>query len=92
MKRNLIRLGFILLALALLAVLFGFIFVHNCDSTGVMGQSVVACDCTGYEWLLYDRTEADGPKRSLCLGLVHERQCFEFTGGRQLDCRELRTR
>ncbi len=86
MKRNWIRLGLLFLALVLLAVGISFIFVHECDSIAGMGQSVVACECAGTEWLLYDRTEADGPRRSLCLGFVTQQECFEFIDGPRVDC------
>jgi hypothetical protein len=89
MKRNLVRLAALLVAAILIALLLGFLFVHDCSSVGGMGWSVVVCDCAGYEWLLYDRTEADGPKRSLCFGRLEDRQCFQYVDGPRIDCSEL---
>ena len=89
MKRILIRLALLFAVAAFLLTLLGFAFIHECDSIGGMGWSVKTCECSGYEWLLYDRTEADGPKRSLCLGIVQARQCFEYVDGPRIDCQAL---
>ena len=51
-----------------------------------MGARYRACDCRGIEWILYDRTPADGPRRTMCLGRVRTTTCYRFMGGPQIEC------
>ncbi len=75
-----------LLAIAVLLTALGFALVNDCSSIGGMGWSVVKCECSGFQWVLYDRTEADGPMRSLCIGIVQSRSCFEYVDGPRVEC------
>ena len=70
----------------ILLVGLGFAIVHECGSVQGMGWAVQECSCAGYEWLLYDRTEADGPLRSLCLGFVQSKTCFQYIDGPRVGC------
>lgn len=79
-----------LLAAAALIVVAGFALVHECSYGGGMGASYRQCKCRGVEWVLYDHTPADGPRRSLCIGLVTSRRCFRYIGGPEIDCRDRR--
>lgn len=51
-----------------LVVLLGFLFLHVCADGGAMASAYRTCHCRGTEWELYDRTPADGPRRTVCLG------------------------
>jgi len=44
------------------------------------------CECFGVEWQLYDHRPADGPRKSVCLGVVRSRTCYRTTGGPVIDC------
>jgi hypothetical protein len=48
----------------------GFLFVNECAYGGAMASSYKDCDCLGYEWEQYDQTPADGPRRTICIGVV----------------------
>lgn len=80
-KRILVPLA-IILALALMSVLF----VNECSFTAGMGSAYKTCDCAGYEWLQYDRTPADGPRRTICLGIVRSVDCFRSVGEPEVAC------
>ncbi len=43
-------------------------------------------DCRGFEWLVFDRTAADGPRRTVCLGFVAERTCYRHREGPVVPC------
>jgi len=74
--------------LVLLPVLFGLglFLVRVCADGGAMGSAYRTCDCRGVEWQLYDRTAADGPRRTLCLGILRSRTCFRFREGPAISC------
>jgi hypothetical protein len=52
-----------------------------------MGSAYRTCDCRGVEWQLFDRTAADGPRRTLCVGIVRSRTCLQFRAGPVIGCR-----
>lgn len=74
-----------LLAVALLLVA-GFTLVTRCADGGAMGARYRTCQCRGIEWVQYDRTAADGPRRTLCLGLVTSTTCHGSRGGEVVSC------
>lgn len=76
----------ILLAATLLLTALAIALVNECSSIGGMGWSVVRCECSGIEWTLYDQTEGDGPMRSLCLGRVRSRTCYQYVDGPLIAC------
>ena len=73
----------------MIAVLaLGFFLVRTCADGGAMGSAYRACRCIGLEWTVYDRTAADGPRRTLCLGLTASRSCHQFREGPLVACPE----
>lgn len=58
--------------LVLLPVLLGLglSLIRVCADGGAMGSAYRTCNCRGIEWQLYDRTAADGPRRTLCFGIM----------------------
>jgi hypothetical protein len=38
------------------------------------------------EWELYDARPADGPHRTVCIGLVRSRTCYRMTDGPVVEC------
>jgi hypothetical protein len=76
--------------ISLIVVLFlaalGLLFVVECAYGGGMGAAYRSCDCLGIEWEQYDRTAADGPRRTLCIGIVRSRECYQFIGGPRVEC------
>ena len=77
------RLTVILVALLVAA---GFAFVRVCADGGAMASAYRTCECRGLEWQLYDRTPADGPRRTLCLGYLRSRTCYQFRTGPVVAC------
>ena len=77
-----------LAALGILAVILlsAFLLIHECAYGGGMGARYKACDCRGSEWVLYDQTPADGPRKTICLGIVRSTTCHSFIGGPQIEC------
>jgi hypothetical protein len=59
-----------LLVVALLIAGVALATIRICADGGAMGSAYRACECRGLEWQLYDRTAADGPRRTLCVGWV----------------------
>ena len=51
-----------------------------------MGAAAINCDCVGYEWLLYDRTASDGPRKTICIGIVRGTECYQYIGGPTKEC------
>ncbi len=51
-----------------------------------MAGAYRTCRCSGIEWQLYDATPADGPRRTLCLGVVRARTCYRFSSGPIVPC------
>ena len=64
----------------------GLLFVHSCAYGSGMGAAYRTCQCRGYEWELYDRTPADGPRKTLCIGMVESTTCHQFMGGPEIPC------
>jgi hypothetical protein len=75
-------------ALGILAVILisALLLIHECAYGGGMGARYKACDCRGVEWVLYDQTAADGPRKTKCLGMVRSTTCHRFIGGPQTEC------
>ncbi len=83
------RYGLLLGGLLIVAGAAWLLFYHECASGGAMGGWYKECDCRGVERLDFDRTEADGPLRSVCLGRVDSRRCYAFRGGPEVDCKAI---
>jgi hypothetical protein len=64
----------------------GLFLVRVCADGGAMASAYRTCHCRGMEWQLYDRTAADGPRRTLCFGIVRSRTCSQFRGGPAIPC------
>ena len=67
-------------------VALGLGMIRICADGGAMAGAYRTCECRGLEWQLYDRTPADGPRRTLCLGLIKSRTCYQFRSGPVLAC------
>ena len=76
-----------LLVASVLAVI-ALLLVRTCAYGGGMGAAYKTCQCAGYEWELYDRTAADGPRKTLCIGWIASRQCYQFMAGPAIPCAE----
>ena len=75
----------VFLALALVAVP-SLLLIRECAYGGGMAAAYKTCECAGMEWQLYDSTAADGPRKTLCVGLVRSRTCYRFMGGPVVEC------
>lgn len=64
----------------------GVVLVNVCADGGAMGSAYRACQCRGVEWEVYDRMAADGPRRTICLGLVRSRTCHATRDGPVVPC------
>ena len=74
------------LVIVLLLVGLGFGMIRICADGGAMAGAYRTCECRGLEWQLYDRTAADGPRRTLCLGFIASRTCRQFRSGPIVAC------
>ncbi|MGH7566502.1 MAG: hypothetical protein ACREK2_06710 [Gemmatimonadota bacterium] len=74
-----------LVALFLLAL--GWIFTGVCAAGGAMASAYRTCECRGFEWEVYDRTPADGPRRTVCFGITRSETCYRSRGGPEVACR-----
>jgi hypothetical protein len=72
--------------LAAPVLLAGFLLVSECAYGGGMGAAYRTCECLGVEWQLYDRRPADGPRRTLCVGIVRSRTCYRLESGPVVPC------
>ncbi len=81
-----VRRWLLLLLLALVLALAADGLVNECHFIGGMGSSERTCNCLGAEVLLYDRTEADGPRKTVCLGIVRSVDCFQYRDGPRVLC------
>jgi hypothetical protein len=79
------RLALAAVAVAALALLFH----RECGYGGGMPGWYRDCECRGIERLDYDQTEADGRRRTTCLGLVSARTCHLYIDGPQTPCDSL---
>jgi len=75
----------LLVVLAVVAVA-GTLLIRECAYGGGMGASYKTCECFGMEWELYDSRPADGPRKTICLGIVRSRTCYQFDGGPIIPC------
>lgn len=78
--------SWIILIIVILVLGAGLATIQVCADGGAMGSAYRTCDCRGWEWEMYDRTEADGPRRTLCLGWVTSRTCHQFRTGPIVEC------
>jgi hypothetical protein len=76
----------ILLAIVLVLITLGLLLINECAFGGGMGASYKSCDCIGMEWELYDQTAADGPRKTVCIGIVQSTSCFMFMSGPRTEC------
>ena len=74
--------------LVLAAGLFtlGWFLIRICADGGAMGSAYQTCECTGLEWQVYDRTAADGPRRTFCFGILRSRTCLQSRSGPEVPC------
>jgi len=75
-----------LVALTIAVVVARALFVHDCEFGGAMAGAHRTCQCLGAERLVSDHTAADGPRHSVCYGLVANETCFAHRGGTQVAC------
>ena len=75
-----------ILIVVVLFLLLVSVTVRVCADGGAMAAAYQTCECRGCEWMLYDRTPADGPRRTLCLGLVRSWTCYQSRGGPPVAC------
>jgi hypothetical protein len=76
----------IVAALVLAAPLAVLLLVSECAYGGGMGARDKTCECLGVERELYDARPADGPRRTVCVGIVRSRTCYRMTGGPIVEC------
>jgi hypothetical protein len=74
-----------LLVVALYAVA-GFLLVRECAYGGGMGAAYKTCECLGIEWELYDSRPADGPRKTICIGIIQSTTCYTLEGGPVIEC------
>ena len=72
--------------LALSIVAAYLLLYHECADGGAMASIYRTCSCKGVERVVLDQTEADGPRRSVCLGWVTSRTCYQYRDGPQIEC------
>ena len=77
----------ILVTFLVLAVM-GLLLVRECAYGAGMGATYKTCQCAGYEWELYDQTAADGPRKTLCIGMIESVTCLQSMGGPEVPCGE----
>ena len=62
------------------------LLIHPCADGGAMASAYLACECRGIEWVQYDRTAADGPRRTICFGVMASTTCYRSRGGDVIAC------
>ncbi len=67
-----------------------WLLIQECANGGAMGGWSRTCSCSGIEWVVSDRTAADGPRRTVCVGWVSSRTCFQFREGPEIPCSSVR--
>ena len=75
------------LVIILVLVAFGLNFINECTFGGGMAAAYKSCDCLGKEYQLYDQTAADGPRKTLCLGIIRSTSCYSFLEGPEINCK-----
>ena len=86
MKVGLTRRVRTLVIAALVTVGLGLATIRIGADGGAMAGAYRTCECRGLEVQLYDRTPADGPRRTLCLGWVRSWTCYQFRTGPLVNC------
>jgi hypothetical protein len=76
----------VVLGVAGAIVAVAWFLVSECAGGGGMAAPYQTCRCLGVEWELYDRRPADGPHRTLCVGVVRTRTCYRITDGPVVEC------
>jgi hypothetical protein len=87
-RTDVTRVALVVLGIAAVATLGWWLFVHECANGGAMAGRYQTCVCRGIERLDFDATEADGPRRTVCLGIVTARTCYASRGGPEAPCAE----
>ena len=75
------------LLIVLLLIALGLLFVNECFYWAGMGAAYKSCDCVGIERELYDQTAADGPRKTVCIGIVRSTQCYQYMDGPSIECK-----
>jgi hypothetical protein len=75
-----------ILLVILIPLVLGLLLIHECSFAGGMGAAAKTCECVGHEWLLYDRTASDGPRKTICIGMVRATECHQYLGGPTEEC------
>ena len=75
-----------LLLVVLVLMASGLLLINECAYGGGMGAAYKSCDCFGREWQLYDQTAADGPRQTVCIGVVQSTTCYRDMGGPRIEC------
>lgn len=73
--------------IVLVLIALGLLLVNECFYWAGMGAAYKSCDCLGIERELYDHTAADGPRKTVCIGIVRSTQCYQSIGGPDIDCK-----
>ena len=84
-RRLRVALG-VVTTLVLAVSLAAFLLVSECAYGGGMGARYTTCQCLGVERELYDARPADGPHKTVCVGIVRSRTCYRMTGGPIVQC------
>ena len=84
-RRLRVALG-VVTTLVLAVSLAAFLLVSECAYGGGMGARYTTCRCVGVERELYDARPADGPHKTVCVGIVRSRTCYRMTGGPIVEC------
>lgn len=77
---------FVPLLIVLFLLVLGFLFTGECSYGGGMAAAYKSCECLGFEWELYNQTAADGPRKTICTGIVQSTECYQYIGGSKVDC------
>lgn len=83
MRSTRLRVPLLILAAILTA---GFLFIRECAFGGGMGAPYKSCNCIGIEWEMYDQHPVDGPRKTVCIGVVESTTCYRLTGGPIIEC------
>ena len=81
-----VRRALILALLAPLLIGLGLFLIRVCADGGAMGAAYRTCECLGLEWQMYDQTPADGPRRTVCFGVLRSKTCYRFREGPEVPC------
>ncbi len=84
-RRRRVALG-VVAALALAVSLAALLLLRECAFGGDMGARYKTCQCLGVERELYDARPADGPHKTVCVGIIRSRTCYRMTGGPVVEC------